>query len=425
MPLRALLVATLAAAAAAQCPSFGPYYPTGTLPTGLLPAGTLSEVSGMVASRQQPGVLWVHDDSGHGPIVVGIRSDGSLVQQYTLTNAPSVDWEDIALGPGPLAGRDYLYLADCGNNNLNRTSFSLVRIAEPTPPASPGNPIALAGAEVFPFTYPGAAPDTEALFVDPVDGTPYLISKDDTQAVLYRYPLPLTANTTRTLVQELNLVLPQYKVTGADITADGSRIHLRTHRQMLLFSRAPGTTVAQALAGTPCVLFTGNLGQVESVAVEPDGSGLLTVAEGVGSPILRASALGPTAYPAWWSYGQGAPGLLGPVGFGPNQVARLGGAPITLHVSSGSPFAGALCALSLWPVPYGTRPLANGFVLVDPTALFGFGLNGLGAGGVAMPPVPNDPGLAGIVLYAQAFVFDAWAPGGISLTRGLALRLGF
>lgn len=420
----ALVLAALTQATAAQCPSFGPYYQVGTLPTNLLPAGTLSEVSGMVASRQQPGVLWVHDDAGHGPIVVGLRSNGAVVQQYSLSGVTNTDWEDIAIGPGPILGRDYLYLADSGNNNLTRTVFALVRIAEPDPPSSPGAPIALAGAETFPFVYPGPAPDTEALFVDPVDGTPYLISKDDTQAVLYRYPLPLTANVTRTLVQETTLTLPQYKVTGADITADGSRIHVRTHRQMLSFARPRGTSTAQALAATPCVLFTGNLGQVESVALEPDGSGLFTVAEGVGSPILRAGALAPATFAAWWNYDQGAPGLLGQPGIGPSQPPVLGGAATTLHLHTGSPFAGALCGLGVLPVPYGLRPLGNGFVLADPVAVFGFGLNGLGRGSVALPAAPNDLGLAGFVAYAQGFVLDPWAPSGISMTRGLALRLG-
>lgn len=49
---------------------------------------TLDEVSGIVASRRHPGVLWAHNDSGHGPCrapqrdepqgeAVAFASDGS------------------------------------------------------------------------------------------------------------------------------------------------------------------------------------------------------------------------------------------------------------------------------------------------------------------------------------------------------------
>lgn len=120
-----------AATGSAQCPGFGPFQTSGNLPLGLLPAGTLSEVSGVVASRQHPGVLWVHDDSDFGPDLIAIRLDGTLVQQYRLVGVGSEDWEDISIGPGPEPGRDYIYIADIGDNNGNRASVAMYRIPEP------------------------------------------------------------------------------------------------------------------------------------------------------------------------------------------------------------------------------------------------------------------------------------------------------
>ena len=41
---------------------------------------------------------------------------------FTLTGATNVDWEDIAVGPGPAVGTSYLYVADTGNNNNPKRS---------------------------------------------------------------------------------------------------------------------------------------------------------------------------------------------------------------------------------------------------------------------------------------------------------------
>src|SRR5687767_740050 len=41
----------------------------------------LTEVSGVVASRAQPGLLWVHDDSGTGAILFAIDLQGHLLAQ--------------------------------------------------------------------------------------------------------------------------------------------------------------------------------------------------------------------------------------------------------------------------------------------------------------------------------------------------------
>lgn len=61
-PLRPILAMLLAVPLPAQCPGIGSFASTGNVPTNLLPAGTAAEISGMAASRHNPGVLWVHDD---------------------------------------------------------------------------------------------------------------------------------------------------------------------------------------------------------------------------------------------------------------------------------------------------------------------------------------------------------------------------
>src|SRR5690606_40093178 len=60
------------------------------------------EVSGIVPSRQWPGVFWVHNDSGDETRIYPIRLDGSLFASARSADAPGVliggvvnsDWED-------------------------------------------------------------------------------------------------------------------------------------------------------------------------------------------------------------------------------------------------------------------------------------------------------------------------------------------
>lgn len=96
----------------------------------------LRESSGVVASVRNPGVLWTHNDSGHGPVVYGIQpgrgSRDGVVARLRLRNAPASDWEDIALGPCPSpVPNPCLYVADIGDNFARRTSVNLIVFEEP------------------------------------------------------------------------------------------------------------------------------------------------------------------------------------------------------------------------------------------------------------------------------------------------------
>ena len=74
-----------------------------TDPAPTLQDRVLNEVSGVVASRVHTPDLWVHNDSGGEPAVYVISPDGKSLGTYTVDGATNVDWEDIAIGPGPEA----------------------------------------------------------------------------------------------------------------------------------------------------------------------------------------------------------------------------------------------------------------------------------------------------------------------------------
>ena len=66
--------------------------------SGALDSTSLNEVSGVVESRQNSDVLWVHNDSGDEPRLYAISTAGALKSTWLLTGAPRGDWEDLAIG---------------------------------------------------------------------------------------------------------------------------------------------------------------------------------------------------------------------------------------------------------------------------------------------------------------------------------------
>jgi hypothetical protein len=91
----------------------------------------LIEVSGLAASRKSPGVLWVNNDSGNPERVYALAVDGRELAEFDVLDVGGVDWEDIAIGPGPAGGESYLYIADVGTNVTARDVVVVNRIPEP------------------------------------------------------------------------------------------------------------------------------------------------------------------------------------------------------------------------------------------------------------------------------------------------------
>ena len=96
--------------------------------TGRVPDPSANELSGLVRSRSQADLLWSHDDSGAGPVLYGLRTDGRVATRPTVTGAQNVDWEDIAAGPAP-NGQPLLYVGDIGDNASNRATIDVYRVA--------------------------------------------------------------------------------------------------------------------------------------------------------------------------------------------------------------------------------------------------------------------------------------------------------
>ena len=111
LPLVAVFGLALTASVQRTAPEFNPPVAVGTV------AHTaLTEIPGIAISRQNDSVIWAHDDSGDENRVFAMATDGTHLGIFYLTGAAATDWEDMAIGPGPIAGQPYLYVADTGNN---------------------------------------------------------------------------------------------------------------------------------------------------------------------------------------------------------------------------------------------------------------------------------------------------------------------
>jgi hypothetical protein len=254
---------------------------------GTVASNSLDEISGIAASRRSNGVYWVHNDSGDSARVFAIGTDGRDLGEFALSGASAVDWEDIATGPGPVAGVAYLYLADIGDNAKSRASVQVYRVPEPLvdPALPPGAPQTLTGVSTLTFTYPDGPHDAEGFIVDPTNGQLFVVTKDLIGGVaqVFRAPANLAGGSTiwLTLVATVPLGF-LHGVTGADITPNGDVVALRTYVSVSLYPRRAGQSLAQAFSQASCKgASSGAEAQGEAIGFTRDGRGYVTVSEGV------------------------------------------------------------------------------------------------------------------------------------------------
>jgi hypothetical protein len=256
----------------------------------------ITEASGLAVSTANPELLWTHNDSGGTPQVHLIGSDGSAHGQVTVSGCVNTDWEDLA--SFTLAGKNYLLIADTGDNAAKRSSVSLIIIPEPNLPAT-GKPLE---ATVDPawqihFTYPGGPRDCESVAVDVQAGKILLISKRTKPPEVYELPLkpatteaPLSAvllGNTAVVSPTLPFMPYGNQPTGFDISADGQVAAVITYSEIFLFPRQPEETWASVFARPPIALPAHHLKQAEAVALAKNGEAVFALSEGKSSPIIR------------------------------------------------------------------------------------------------------------------------------------------
>ncbi len=295
-----LILVALTPIALAVCPEFAGGTQVGTVAHSLL-----KEVSGIVASRDNPGVIWAHNDSGGLARLWALNTQGIHLGTYNLTGATARDWEDMAIGPGPIAGRTYLYVADTGNNDdLTDFAFTIYRVPEPT--VSPDqDPVDtnLTGVDALLVKYPDSLHHgCETILVDPLNGDIYLCTRDrwgDDNGVMkvYHFPEPNHIPDTEYTMQhvaDVQLINGEMAV-GGDISLDGRLIIIRTKgdaMRALLWQRDPATDLWQAFTNPMCVVPQIDEPQGEAICFEANGCGYYTASEDQYQPIYYFARTG-------------------------------------------------------------------------------------------------------------------------------------
>jgi len=254
--------------------------------TGHVATSAATELSGLVLSRSQGGVLWTHNDSGDRARLLAVAPDGRALADVAVAGAENVDWEDIALGPAPEGG-DALYVGDIGDNDGLRSSVVVYRMDEPR--VADGQQQS-APAQRLTLSYRDGAHDAEALLVDPSTGALVIVTKDfGNTAGVYVADRPRAGATTMLRrIGDLTLDAAE-PITAGDLSGDGRTIVIRTYDRAFAWSRGAGESLVAALGRRACTANADLLveGQSEAVALTADGRAFYTVPEGGEPPIRR------------------------------------------------------------------------------------------------------------------------------------------
>lgn len=214
-------------------------------PSAHIQSRVINESSGIVASRQHPGVFWTHNDSGDRARIFAIDLEGNSILPDTWTGpdegiqisgAQNIDWEDIATDD-----HGQLVIADFGNNGNARRDLKLYLIDEPDPrknrSASILQTVRFRYADQTEYPPEALNYDAEALFY--AYDHFYLLTKHrgNHATKLYRFD---------TLDSESELVLEPIErfdiggmVTAADFDPVNQRLAVLTYNNLWVFETSP------------------------------------------------------------------------------------------------------------------------------------------------------------------------------------------
>ena len=248
-----------------QCQSYGSPQVTGTLPP------TITEASGMAISQTQPGVLWVHNDSGDQARIYAIKESGERLATVTLAGTYAYDWEDMAEGPcSPTSPQSCLYVGDIGDNSKTRTYIKVHRVPEPDVTLG-DHTISVDDYDTMTVVYPDGSRDCEALVVDG-NGFVYLLSKEWGEPIFRLYGTPFLPGAELVPLQFLSehdiseVGGTVALVTAASYSPTLNQLLVRTYGAAFTYQLGPEETLSELPWVTPQNVPVANEGQGEAIA---------------------------------------------------------------------------------------------------------------------------------------------------------------
>jgi len=267
----------------------------------------LVESSGVAVSRAYPDVLWTHNDSGDGAYLYATDLRGTDRGALLVPGAQAIDWEDLSLGPCPVAfplqprspksiASTCIYLADTGDNLEFRPFVTIYAVPEPAPPERASDTSGTTRAPaVLRLRYPDGPHDVEAVYVSPRDTAVYFVSKGATRGSAirvyrvdrraWRTPDTTSDIVVATLVQTLD-IRPSSEagrvVTAGAIRPDGRLVAIRTYTEIYLFYSGVGGRLLPA-RDRPCNIAGLEIGG-EAIDFLDDSTFVLTSEAGSHRP---------------------------------------------------------------------------------------------------------------------------------------------
>lgn len=239
-----------------------------------LTSSKLEEVSGIAMSVTNPGLFWVHNDSGNPAVVYLVDEDLKVRLACKLKGARNRDWEDIAIGQGPDRTKRYIYVADIGDNNANYALKHIYRFEEPVLGNRSGE-ILISNFDTITFKLEDGRKDTETIMVHPKTNEVYVVSKREKPVSVYELKYPFSKDT---LTAKKVISLPLTQIVSGDFSPDGEEILLKNYDNIYYWN-LDGRAVAEGLKGDPAIINYTEEPQGEAIAFNLDGSGFYTLSE--------------------------------------------------------------------------------------------------------------------------------------------------
>ena len=247
----------------------------------------LSEASGLASSRVHRSVLYTHEDYKDLNEFYAIDAEsGAIVGDYVLKGATNRDYEDIAVGPGPVRGASYVYVGDIGDNSEKRVEgIRIYRIRESLLKIGEGVRQKVTEYDTLTLAYHDGSPhNSEAFYFDPSDHLIYIIRKE--KGMMWRTPTRWgPGDATMVLVPELDIRSnPNQGISGADMSADGRELLLKYYGSVRYYCREPGQSMTEILSNAePIELPYTREPRGEAVAFAADrADGYYTLSESNG-----------------------------------------------------------------------------------------------------------------------------------------------
>jgi hypothetical protein len=233
----------------------------------------LWEASGLVASVANPGFFWTINDSGNSAKVFLIDQHAAIRLVCTLPNINNRDWEDIAIDVTN-NGKNYLYVADIGDNDSRYENKIIYRFEEPVLPSN--EEIIISNFETFVFRITDDKRDAETILIDPLTHDLFMISKREDVSYLYLAPSPLSKGV---MSFQKILSIPFRQIVAGSISSDGRKVLLKNYTSIYLWERTEGESISQLLKKKPKEVPYQREQQGEAITWSRDGTRFYTLSE--------------------------------------------------------------------------------------------------------------------------------------------------